>query len=661
MSTFIALPFVLIPFVILVCLMLRYQRSMVRICFMFVGCGFLIYTSGYLSASEGFADMIFAVLRGVLSTARMFSINEDYRDLVNIKGTQWLTGNIWIKILLWCCHISVIVLIQSALIFWFGRKLVDGFRLRFWPDDEVYIIKGCDKKALLLGENIATRDSPRNHPATERVVLFLIGEDDDEKKIGEKVAHFGGIVYVLDRNHDFSYYLKMARLGRKIWPVFGKEKKYNIILMPGNTCALEDVQHIVKYAKMEMTKPEKLDVFVFTSSEWDREKIELITREKDDGGRKYPYTIHIVNEVDLVIRQMIEKYHPVKCHDLGLKDGKANHNFTVMIIGFGAVGQTALLRLIMNGQFVGSRMRAIVVDRNVDKLKEYFKHRYPGLNLCCDIDFKNVDVHSDEFFSLLDKDEYSGVDYAVIALHGDNINKQTALDMRLHYDRKIYDNQKNGGFPIIAVSEKWRGLYEANKDKNEQDEKIFIFGQLEDIYRESVIIREETDIMAKAVNDVYNKNNPKWKEEWAERSWFDQESNRAAADFIPVMLALTGFSENETRNHLAEESTPIAATLAQTEHLRWNAFHVAMGWRPISIEEMRRCYDETKNKKICRKNPKTRSHVCLATWDELGEISKAYGQITGNTEDFQKADYDIIENVPSFLEKAKKRSQGKKA
>lgn len=658
MSTFVALPFVLIPFVILVCLMLRYQRSMVRICFVFVGLGFLIYTAGYLSASEGFADMIFAVLRGVLSTARMFSINEDYRDLVNIKGTQWLTGNIWIKILLWCCHISVIVLIQTALIFWFGRKVVDSFRLRFWPDKEVYIIKGCDKKALLLGENIATHDNPLRHPVSKRVVIFLVSEDEDDKKVGEKVAHFGGIVYVLDRNHDFSYYLKKVRLGKKMWLVFGKEKKYSIILMPGNTCALDDVWQVVKYARKAAPKPENLDIFVFTSLEWDREKIESITREKDSVGRKYPYTIHIVSEVDLLIRQMIEKHHPVKCQSLGFKDGKTNHNFTVMIIGFGTCGQAALLRLMMNGQFIGSRMRAIVVDREADKLKEYFLHRYPGLKLCCEAEFKNVDVCSQDFFSLLD--ECNDVDYVVIALNCDSVNKQTALDIRLNYDRGIHDRKKDRVLPIIAVSEKWRGLYEASPDKKEQDDRIFVFGQLEDIYKESVIIREETDIMAKAVNEVYNKNNPAWKEEWTVRSWFDQESNRAAADFIPAMLVLAGRSEKETPlKLLAEEGTPLAKTLAQTEHLRWNAFHVAMGWRATSIEDMRKCYEETKNKKICRKNPQTRSHICLATWDELDEISKAYSQITGTPENFQQADYDIIENVPSFLEQAKKQSKRK--
>jgi hypothetical protein len=634
--TLLALILVLIPFVILLLLILRYQRKMMYVCSMFVVLGFLIYTYGYVSSGERFADKIFAVLRGVLSTARMFSINEDYRELVNIGVTQQLMGNIWVKILLWCCHISVVILIQSALIFWFGRKLVAGFRLYCWPDSEIYIIKGCDKKALLLGENIATRDNPLSRQVVGRVIVFLIDEDENEKKINQKVTRFGGIVYVLNRKHDFSHYLRKARLGKKIWWVIGKEKKYNIILMPGNTCALDDVQQIVKCAKKEKAKPEKLDIFVFTSSEWDREKIEAITQKKEGDNRKYPYTMHIVSEADLMVRQMIERHHPVKCPALGFKEGKTEHDFTVMIIGFGTVGQAAFLRLMMNGQFVGSRMRAIVVDRDARKLDGYFRHRYPGLELCCNMEFEPADVHSKEFFDVLNK--FGGVDYMVIALNGDDINKQIALDIRLYYDRKNYDEPKTDGIPVIAVSEKWRGLYDANKDKNEQDEKIFIFGQLEDIYKESVIIREETDIMAKAVNDAYNELRPEWKEEWTKRSWFDQESNRATADFSQAI------------RELAEKSAAPAEILAQTEHRRWNAFHVAMGWRPISKEEMQRCYDETKDKKICRKNPKTQSHVCLTDWDKLKEIGDEYSKITGKPEDFKELDNKIVE----IIEKAKK-------
>jgi hypothetical protein len=185
-----------------------------------------------------------------------------------------------------------------------------------------------------------------------------------------------------------------------------------------------------------------------------------------------------------------------------------------------------------------------------------------------------------------------------------------------------------------------------------QDEKIFVFGCQEEIYKESEIIREEIDRMAKAVNDEYNKRNPKGATPWQELDWFSQESNRSAADFIPAMFRLAEFDRN--KDTLAEKGSALANVLAQTEHLRWNAFHTAMGWDSISIEEMLQCFAETKDMSLCRKNSKARLHVCIASWDELDQISRAYSQITHSDVDFKEYDCAIIERAPLILKEAEK-------
>ena len=588
------------------------------------------------------------MLRGIYSTARMLSLSDDYGHLADVQGIQWLTENRCMQIIFWLCHVSALVLIQTALISLFGRKLIDSFRLRFGPHNEVYIIKGSDKNTFLLAENIATHDAEQKLPDKKRLILFLLDENDDEKKISEKASRFGGIVQVLDKKHDLSYCLKKARLGKRSWP--GKEKKYIIILMPKDTSTLDDVQLIADFSKENAVSPDKLDIFVFTSSEWDRDKIEEITQAKNGEKRKYPYTFHIVNEIDLLARQMIEKHPPFEC--LNFSGGKAEHNFTVMILGFGPVGQSALLRLVMNGQFVGSKMRAIIVDKDINDLRDCFLHRYPGLKLCCDMEFKDVNVKCEDFFSLLDEED--SVDYTVASLHGDEINKQTALDIKHHYERKgiealpfIAVAELNGSLhetkQVIIVSGKKESLNEA-KQERKQNEKIFVFGSRDEVYKESVIICEKADRMAKAVNNVYNKKNPERAKLWAERDWFGQESNRATADFISTMLKLSGIKRDEVPEEgpLVKNKDSLVEILAQTEHLRWNAFHVAMGWKPVSIEEMRQRFNTTSTRV-----PTARLHVCLVSWDKLDEISEAY------KEDFKKYDQEIIENIPLFLKAAK--------
>jgi hypothetical protein len=484
----------------------------------------------------------------------------------------------------------------------------------------------------------------------------LLGEGDDAKEVSEKISHFGGIVQMLNRNHDLLYCLNKVGLGKKgIRENILGEKKYNIILTPGNTSTPDDAHRIVKFAKEHNVNREKLDIFVFTSTKWERDKVEKITQAKEGTERTYPYAFHIVNEGDLLIRQMIQKRPPFTCPGLQISNGMAARDFTVMICGFGTMGQSALLHLIMNGQFVGSHMRAIIVDRNINKLRDRFLHRYPDLHLCCKMEFMDIDVQSYDFFKLLD--ENNNLDYVVITLHHNEVNKDIALNIQSHYEHR-----DASAVPCIAIFEKTGSLHEEEKDDN-----IFTFGCREKIYKESVLIRDETNCMAKAVHETYGGQPP-----WHELDWFTQESNRAVADFIPAMLMLADITEEDAtgRDTLTEDST-LVEILAQTEKIRWNAFHAAMGYRSISIEEMQRrfeIYDGERNSPGCldfsRKDSNARLHVCLAPWNQMDEISAAYRELAhragiakDESRDFRNNDREIVKYIPLFLKAAKNKNQ----
>jgi len=572
----------------------------------------------------------------------MFFINADYVVI------EQFTENIWLHILFWLCHLSALIVIQATLFSLFARKLIQSFRIRFGLHREVYIIKGSDKYAIMLGENIATNDKPDKRPIANRLVVFLIeAEDDDIKKMNDRISHFGGIAKALDRKDTLQYYLKKARLGARLQG----RKKYNIIFMP-NTSVPDDVYLVAEYARKNNVNKEALDIFALTTSEWDKERMESFIKEEK---RKYPCVFHIINEVDLLIRQMTETHPPFKCAGLKFNEfGVAERNFNIIILGFGTMGQQALLRLIMNGQFVtrdGSRMHATVVDREIEHLEEHFRHSYPSLGLCCEIEFKDYDVRGKVSFEWLKR--CNDLDYIVVALNSNEENKKIALDIRRHYKRKGL------ALPVIAVSEKGEGPHIVKHDN-----KIFTFGCQEEIYKESIIIDEETSRMAKTVNSVYGG------QPWHELDWFLQESNRASADFIPAMLKLANLTEEkaESEGRLAHDDDHIEV-LAQTEQLRWVAFHAVMGYSPISIEEMRRrfeTYGGEKNSRnhldYCRRDTELRLHVCLSPWDKLDSVSEAYRELARQAgdekeqnRDFKKNDRDIIKNIPKFLRKTKNR------
>jgi hypothetical protein len=321
---------------------------------------------------------------------------------------------------------------------------------------------------------------------------------------------------------------------------------------------------------------------------------------------------------------MIQNLPPYKSPKMDFEDGKAKHDFTVMIVGFGKMGQTALKHLIMNGQFVGSNMKAIIVDKDKDTdnekkhVERLFRYRYPTIEkLCCELEFHFLTIPCQDFFDLINEK----LDYIVLALNDDETNKQTALEVDLIYKRKGMT------LPMIALI----GDYE-NRDSvpfNENRENVKIFGSREDIYQESEIINHEIDSMAKLVNDVYEEtrmsdpSQNQTKIEWENLSLHKQASNRAVADFIDAMLVLANITEYEAinKNELTT-NRELVEILAETEHRRWNAFHAVSGW----------VYDKA------GKNPQAKIHNCLIEWNEVDEGTKVY-------------DREITQNIPKYLKR----------
>ena len=608
-----------------------------------IGGGFLFYSYCYLSTGTGFADILYAALRGIYSTARMFIISDDFSALARV------TDNMFLQVLFWISHVVAIVALHAALISLFAWKLIDYGRLRFGLHSEVYIIKGCDRKAVILGENIATKDNPNSGKRIRnRLIVFLLDEEDDLKKTYEKVSCFGGVVQVMDRRKNISHFLDKAGLGRRIL----RRKNYHVIMLQDRATQGADLFEVLKYANNKKVRPEQLNIYVSALTEWERGVIEDITQLVDkEGRREYPYTFHIVNETDLLIRQLIDKHPPYKCSELKFTEkGVAARDFTVLVLGFGSVGQKALLRLVMNGQFVGSRMQAKVIDREMNHLEEHFLHYYPYVKPnCCDIEFLCFDVWDKDFYQLLEKNH--NFDYVVVALGNDSQNKQLAIDIRLHYERHYC------ALPNIAVLEKLQCQHEAV-----QDSKLFAFGCRESLYTEATIIREKHDTMAIAVNNTYK--NMYDGKPWHELDWFTQESNRASADFIPAMLKLAKLkTEGAMIKESLTEDAELIEILAETEHLRWNAFHATMGYNQISIEKMSRRFESYLGERYsrehldyCRRDTKSLLHSCLISWDDLDGVSAAYRELArkaGNEKEqkrnFKDNDRAIVMNIPKFL------------
>ena len=635
--------------------------------------GLIIYTFAFLPESIGFYDIFNVALRAIFSTMRMFVMNSDLESFTDAIGEQYLQDNAWLAFLFLIIHVLAAVFIQAALLSIFGRKIIDYYRLHYlgitikrsgieYKRTEVFIINGCDKNALVLGENIATNDKPNEDENRNRIVIFWIGEDDDEKQIQDKVNHFNGIVQKIEKKHNREYFLQKAGMGKRT----GSRRKFNIIFMPASSSIADDVCEVAKFAQSKNIKKENLAVYAFVLSAWSKERVQKSILKDDGRTRRYDYIIHIINIVDLLVRQMISTHPPYRRKGLGIKNGKAARGLNVMILGFGPVGENTLMHFVMNGQFQGKddnnreiKMQATIVDSRIDSLEECFHQRYPGLNVSCDINFYGFDVRGKEFFELLKKED--NIDYIVVTLNNDELNKQIALDILRFYKKQKPEKE----LPVIAVFEKDGVLYEQNPNDD-----IYIYGCREEVLKDSIIIRENLDTMAKAVHDSYVPDNASEKEDWYDLNWFSQESNRATADFIPAMLFLASKTEEELLEDGVKSLTDdddLKEVLSQTEHLRWNAFHVAMGYSPLSIEQMQARFNKVNKMSYARKDSDRQLHACLVSWDELDNLKKVYNKLAQDAgdkkeaiRDFKNNDRTIITSIPEYLKTVHKAKTGER-
>jgi hypothetical protein len=148
-----------------------------------------------------------------------------------------------------------------------------------------------------------------------------------------------------------------------------------------------------------------------------------------------------------------------------------------------------------------------------------------------------------------------------------------------------------------------------------KDTSITLFGDLDKIYSFERIDVETVDEMAKVINSRYNKSkdgrgfrrdlkDKAMRElEWENNaSFFDQLSSRAAAEGQRNLLLLRGLDYRENvKSATDDEVVPpevvdapltddsfnkeqsVLKTLAINEHLRWNAFHIMMGYRQWKV------------------------------------------------------------------------------
>ena len=588
--------------------------------------GLLIYGYGYIYFS---GSCLQAMLHAVFSVCRMFIGDADFGE---IAEAPLFTSN-WALAICWCLHVLAFYATSSAAISLVGANALRNLRVRF--QGHHCIIYGVTENTIAFG-NESTHNS-----------LIYVAEEIDSV-LSESILDQGNVLRT-DANawKGNEQFIKSLGISKKR----GSLSVY---------CLHTDHAKNIAYASTILNSCRSLGVHpdkfkLFIKSEIDQFPTD--TRPEDTVLSADPEyeSITVFEEADLAARLLIQKYPP--CHTLSFdQDGRTQDNFETLVIGFGQLGQTILRQLIMNGQFVGSTFRADVFAPDIEETNGHFVYTYPGLMDHYDLHFHSHDGRSQALYRHV-SERLDHIKYIVVCTNDERGNAEIAEELR------SYLTIQGKTIPIHQCTH--QGIKTTNPTTTSTVEGKEIHPNVLDretvfysIYHPDVLDFDKQDRLAMAINTSYMGSASKGLvQDWLRCNYFSRASCRAYADFVDSMLYVAQKTAADAMRGQWNFSDAQLEVLGRMEHARWNAFHFAMGFRPMSDEEFRqraRIYEEQRASGSARmirvtKNMEKRSHACLVSWEELVDLAQKEYQVTGKLKDYQQMDIDNVMLIPELL------------
>ena len=385
-----------------------------------------------------------------------------------------------------------------------------------------------------------------------------------------------------------------------------------------------------------------------------------LTFQRWAAGVRDVVTPVLIRESQLIAKDFIQRYPLLKAPGVEVDGNKAvvaKGEFKILVLGFGAAGQDILNELVCNGQFLNEQGKVTpfsvdVVERDQEVVKEYCIRRplvckCEGEDMGFDIKFHHCKVEEKEFDDWFRKG-MTTYNRIIVCLNGD--------DKTLAIANKVVEFARRQGVRIppnvvfARVTDPARNRYVkifSLFDRGEPQEKervITLFGNLSDIYSFDRIDVEVVDKMAKVLNSRHGdfgrelSDAKQMEKDWDGASFFDQLSSRAAAEGQRNLLLLRkldyranvegqlfrevsfGDVDAPMTNESFLSKGSVLRTLSVDEHLRWNAFHLMMGYRPWHILNRRPDQDPDARNDIPEPRPKKIKANQLATIGKHADI-----------------------------------------
>lgn len=570
--------------------------------------GLLVYGYGYACTVD---SVPLAVIRATFAVCKIFVGGNALGDISDAPLFQYTLTHI----VFWLLHLMGLFGSTSAAITALGSKVLRQLRMWLIRNRDLAVIYSLTPKTLEFGRKLI-----------EKQDLSLIYVDPDgDNNLSGAVDHMGSLLRsdadALNASPRFLRGLGLRPGNRKIWLY----------------ALASDMVADQQYAQHFLDSLKEMNISTEQSALTIRGPEDETDNRFQARGETYGYgSVISLSEPEMTARLLVRNYPP--CNTLKFDaQGKALQNFHALIIGFGRVGQAVLRQLVMNGQFEGSNFHVSVFAPNYDQVMGRLCSECEELLNQYDIDFHAHDGRSRELYRYINQNAGS-IRYIAVCTGNDLLNAEIAGELQPYLSRR------GCRIPVYQCSPS--GIrYKVGADKVVKHS----------IYTPELLCSDQIDRMAMVLNQSYCGSGTA-RENWLKCDYFSRMSSRASADFATALLHSAGVSVSDALEHWDPQGE-LLENLAKTEHLRWCAFHYAMGFRPMSREEFdaragiyRTEVAKTGSSRVrIGKDLNQRIHACLIPWEDLDDLSARENAVTGKNLDYKEMDRNNVRAIPNVL------------
>lgn len=578
--------------------------------------GIFFYGAGYMELS---GDLILTVVRTPVFVLRMYlGVNE----LSAIDGSAVVSTPLGI-FCFWLVHLFAFYSVTSAAMTTIGAEALRSLRILLSRRGDLTLIYGINSNSIALGKECVS--------AGGTSVVYVVEAASSSTISDLNYAGMSVITGAPAVGSDRKALRKLHVATRKltVYALDDAEDK-NLYYALGLKKALEAMH--VPAEQTRITLPGAEDIIT-----------SMLQVSEDQYGFGY---VNVFDRSTLTARALIRMCPPWESIHFA-SDGRAKENYECVIVGFGAHGQAVLRHLVMNGQFAGSTFKAAVFSPNFSSESGYVEADSPGLLQNYDIQSFEADARSSEFYNYITS-RITKLKLIAICTGDEEMNREISDNLMLFLQRRNAESisvvrcgdqgvryQERIGSPILSSN----------------------------IYTLAFMSAEESDRNAILLNATYDSSDRSNWEKWVACDSFGKMSSRASADFIPAFIRASGSRKEDVLAGNWTLSDEMLQNLGETEHMRWNAFHYAMGYSPMSSEEFEanaatwaRCRAEGIPCSIkIAKNSSARTHACLIPWEDLDDLSARENAVTNRGVDYKQMDINNVLTLPAILKACEKK------